>query len=125
MTLQRRTPLKPISPKRRAYRQTDEGKAGMAHMARVRALPCCICTEWELQQTSPTEAHHVIHGRYSARKAPDTQTIPLCADHHRESRDPEKIALHKSPSLWKRIHGEDVRWLTWVEHRLGLDQMGE
>lgn len=120
--LARKTPMRPVSPKRRAYRASNEGKAGLAHMARVRSLPCVICHEWGMVQTTPTEAHHVIHGRYSARKAPDTMTIPLCAEHHRESGDPRKVALHASPSLWKRHHGEDTRWLSWVEHRLGLDE---
>ena len=119
--LLRKTPIRPVSAKRTAHRQSEEGKAGLAHMARVRALPCCICTEWGMVQTTPTEAHHVIHGRYSAKRAPDTMTIPLCADHHRESADPAKIALHASPSRWKRYHGEDTRWISWVEHRLGLD----
>ena len=42
------------------------------HMARVAALPCVCCGAW------PVECHHVICGRYSQRRAPDTHTIPLC-----------------------------------------------
>jgi len=128
MSLLRRTPMprtgtiRRISAKRQAHRASDEGKAGMAYMARVRALPCCICAEYGHRQTTATEAHHCIHGRYSARKAPDTMTIPLCAEHHRESADPAKVSLHASPAKWKRLYGEDTRWISWVEHQLGRDQ---
>lgn len=125
MTLLRRTPMpratKPMparSTKRKAHYASDEGKAGLAHMARVRSLPCIICLEWEMPQNSPTEAHHVIHGRYGTRKAPDTATIPLCAEHHRESADPAKVALHAEPKRWKQLYGEDHDWLPKIHDML-------
>lgn len=128
MTIPRRKPMprptKPMpsrSTKRAAYLASDQGKAGLAHMARVRALPCIICREWGLRQTTPTEAHHCIHGRYGTRKAPDTATIPLCAEHHRESADPEKVALHAEPSRWKRLHGPDTEWLAKIHDMLAGD----
>jgi len=128
MTLSRRKPMpratKPMprrSAKRIAYLASDEGKAGLAHMARVRALPCIICAEWGMRQTTPTEAHHCIHGRYSTRKAPDTATIPLCVEHHRESADPAKVALHAEPSRWKRLHGADHDWLPKIHDMLAGD----
>ncbi|SLN74934.1 hypothetical protein ROJ8625_04128 [Roseivivax jejudonensis] len=120
MTLTRRKPLartgrlKPVSDKRRAYWNSPEGKAGLEHMRRVRELPCVICQRWGFVQTSPSEAHHAIHGRYSARKAPDTATLPLCCEHHRESNDPAKIALHANPSRWKREYGMDTDFLPIV-----------
>lgn len=128
MTLARRKPMpratKPMlrrSAKRAAYLASDEGKAGLAHMARVRALPCIICAEWGLRQTMPTEAHHVIHGRYSTRRAPDMATIPLCVEHHRESSDPAKVALHAEPSRWKRLYGADADWLPKIHDILTGD----
>jgi len=106
------------SAKRAAYLASDEGKVGLAHMARVRKLPCVICLEWGMRQTTPSEAHHVIHGRYGTRKAADTATIPLCAEHHRQSADPAKVALHAEPSRWKRLHGPDYDWLPRVADML-------
>lgn len=117
MTLLRRTPLKaktrikPVSDKRRAYRQSAKGRAGLAHMARVRSLPCVICTVEGLAQLSETQAHHVICGRYSARKAPDTHTIPLCEGHHQGLRDTSKVAIHQAPSRWQRLYGPDTDFL--------------
>ena len=75
-----------------------------AYLARVRELQCVIC------QRTPCEAHHPIHGRYSQRKASDTDAIPLCADHHRE--------LHHSPTAWKRQHGLDTDYLPRVAEML-------
>ena len=128
MTLARTTPLRtrqrirPVSAKRQKHRASAEGKAGLAHMARVRSLPCIICAEWGFTQTSPTEAHHCIHGRFSARKVSDLLTISLCAEHHRESADPQKIAVHQNPAKWKHHYGNDFDWLSWVEVQLGDDR---
>jgi len=111
MTLKRRKQMPARSAKRKAYLASDEGKAGLEHMARVRSLPCVICEGFGMEQTTPTEAHHCVHGRYSARKAPDTATIPLCAEHHRESADPAKVPLHAAPSMWRRLYGADHEWI--------------
>lgn len=108
---ERKAPLPKVSPKRRAYRQSAEGKAGLEHMRRVRALPCVICTVEGLAQLSETQAHHVICGRYSARKAPDTHTIPLCEGHHQGLRDTSKVAIHQAPSKWQRLYGPDTDFL--------------
>ena len=89
-------------------------------LAFVRSLPCCICWEYSMPQLSPTQAHHCIHGRYSARKAPDTMTIPLCEGHHQGLLDITKIALHQQPSRWKRLYGPDTGWIGWVEERIGI-----
>ena len=80
-----------------------------AHLDRVRALPCCICDAWGLAQTTPTEAHHVVHGRYSQRRTPDRMAIPLCAAHHRGDRG--VIGLHSNPAAWKQLYGSDTDWI--------------
>jgi hypothetical protein len=80
-----------------------------AHLARVRALPCCICSAWGLAQTTPTEAHHTIHGRHSQRRTPDRMAIPLCSHHHRGG--PGVIGLHSNPSAWRRLFGDDTAWI--------------
>lgn len=84
----------------------------------VRNLPCCICHEYWMPQFSPTQAHHCIHGRFSAKKAPDNMAIPLCEGHHQGLLDTSKIAIHNRPSEWKRLYGEDTRWISWTEERL-------
>ena len=89
-----------------------------AHLAKLAALPCVICHEWNLEQRSPTAVHHCIHGRYGNRKVPDSMTIPLCEGHHQGLLDTSKIALHREPSKWKRMFGEDTKWLSWVEARI-------
>lgn len=117
----RRQPMRRVSTKRANRHKTDAGKEDLAHMGKVAALPCVICHKWNMMQTTRTEVHHCIHGRYSTARAPDTMTIPLCAEHHREGNDPDKIALHQEPSKWKRLYGEDTAWISWVEAQIGDD----
>jgi hypothetical protein len=70
-------------------------------------LPCIICDQFGFIQTTPTEAHHVFHGRFSGRKTPDKHAIPLCRCHHRESRDKAKLAIHQAKKQWAELYGED------------------
>lgn len=124
MTLARKTPLraktriKPVSDKRRAYRASDEGKAGIEHMGRVRALPCIICHEFGMRQNSPTEAHHVKSGRYGSRKESDFDTLPLCHSHHNKLRpypgDEAKVGFHNAQATWEGLYGEDHEYLDRV-----------
>lgn len=107
-----------IDTGRAPYQKAEKVKPAPQHMARVASLPCVICTEWGMAQHSPTQVHHVIHGRGGNRKVPDTMTIPLCEGHHQGLRDGSKIALHREPDEWKRRYGEDKHWLNWVEARL-------
>jgi hypothetical protein len=102
--LQAKTPMRKVSAKRKAYRASDEGQADLAHMARVAQLQCVICGFW------PTEVHNVIHGRYSARKSPDTATIPLCRAHHAE--------LHAGKESWAAKWGPDYGYLPYVRNLL-------
>lgn len=113
-----RKPIRPRSKKKQAERLSDKGQAGLAHMAKVAAMPCVICWEWSMKQLSETKVHHCIHGRFSAKKAPDTATLPLCDGHHQGEFDGSKIALHREPDEWKRRYGEDTHWLNWVTARL-------
>jgi hypothetical protein len=95
---------------------------GKAHMGRVAQLPCVICHEWNMPQLSATQVHHVIHGRGSNRRAPDTHTIPLCEGHHQGNFDTSKVSLHREPKEWQRLYGPDRDWLGWVEKKLGDDE---
>ena len=80
--------------------------ADPGYLAKVRALPCVICVEWGLPQTTPTEAHHVIHNRYGQRKSPDNMAIPLCVDCHRNGGG-GRVAIHREPQKWRRLYGPD------------------
>ncbi len=88
------------------------------YLAAVRELPCCICDGWGFTQTSPTTAHHPIHGRYSARKSPDVTALPLCDGHHQGLWDTTKVALHQEPSRWKRLYGPDTDWIAPTQDKL-------
>ena len=103
-----------------AIRQKSERAAkNPAHLAKVAALPCVICTEWGMRQLSPTQVHHCIHGRNSmGRKSPDSMTIPLCEGHHQGLRDTTKIALHREPNAWRDAYGLDTDWISWTEERI-------
>ena len=90
--------------------KAEKAKPDPAYIARVRTLPCCVCEAFGETQTTPTAAHHPIHGRFCQRKVPDRMAIPLCADHHQHGGG-GKVALHHSPTAWKRLYGEDHEYI--------------
>lgn len=90
------------------------------YLARVRELPCCICEAFGYAQTSPTTAHHPIHDRFSTRKVPDEQAIPLCEGHHQGLRDTSKVAVHQQPSMWRRFYGSDHEYIAITQDKLGV-----
>jgi len=117
MTLARRKPMpratKPMprrSAKRAAYLASDAGKAGLAHMARVRALPCVVCGK-----PGPSDVHHCIHGRYSARRVSDFKVISLCEKCHRH---PHPLAIHTNKNAWAERNGFDYEFLAVVADML-------
>lgn len=84
------------------------------YLSAIHRLPCCICRKDGLPQTSPTQAHHTICGRYSGKKTPDRDAIPLCMDHHqgmRHDRDRSKLAIHQSKAAWVAAHGPDTDYI--------------
>lgn len=98
-------------------KQKRDGK-DPEYLAKVAELPCVICVEFGMIQTSPTQCHHPIHGRFSTRKTPDRMVIPLCEGCHQGNFDTSKVALHRQPSKWKRLYGNDYDWISWVEERV-------
>ncbi len=80
---------------------------GKRHMEAVAKLPCVICG------TRPVHVHHVISGRYSQRKAWDTQVIPLCWNHHQ---GPDGI--HTDKRAWEERYGLDTDYLAVVADAL-------
>lgn len=104
-----RKPMRKVSRKRQAYRRSDEGKAALEHMGKVKALPCVVCGA-----PPPSDAHHVIHGRFSARKASDFDVIPLCKKCHQDG--PE--AIHNGKASWAAKHGPDYGFLPVVRAQI-------
>lgn len=82
-----------------------------AYISRMHDLPCVICQTFGEPQLSITQAHHCIHGRGSFRRVPDAQAIPLCEGHHQGNFDTSKVALHRQPTKWKRLYGEDTQYI--------------
>ena len=91
-----------------------------AHLERVRGLPCCICDAWGMAQHTPTEAHHVIHGRHSQRRTPDRMAIPLCHYHHQGGAG--IVGVHSSPAAWKALFGNDYDWIPGTLDKLEQQQ---
>jgi hypothetical protein len=84
------------------------------HMGKVAQLPCVVCYHHGLTQQSRTTVHHCIHGRYSGRKVPDRQTIPLCDGHHQGRWDNTKIAIHNGKETWRLAYGIDTDFIAWT-----------
>jgi len=82
--------------------------AAKAHMARVKGLPCVICGH-----PPPSDAHHVISGRYGSCKASDLDTISLCKNHH-QGQD----GIHTAKAAWEDAHGPDWSYLPVVARML-------
>jgi len=102
--------IAPVSVKKSAYRRSAIGRDAAEHMRRVKQLPCVICGK-----PGPSDAHHVIHGRFSARKATDFQVIPLCEACHRY---PHRHAIHTGKKAWAERNGPDWEYLPVVADML-------
>lgn len=111
----RQKPMRRVSAKREAYRKSDEGKAGLAHMAKVKQLPCCICEHYGMTQNSPTEVHHCKSGRFGNLREHDRCTIPLCHSHHNKLRpypgDEGKLGYHNGQETWEAEYGADYHYI--------------
>lgn len=91
------------------------------YLRKVRGLRCCICDAFGMQQLSPTQAHHCIHGRHGTIKTSDRMAIPLCEGHHQGDFDTSKIALHREPDLWKENYGLDTEWVAQTQDKINAD----
>ena len=95
--IKRKTRIRQVSPKRTAYRASDEGQAALRYMRAVKQLPCCACGS-----PPPNDAHHCIHDRYGTRKASDFDTVPLCRSCHQGPH-----GIHAGKASWRERHGPD------------------
>ena len=92
-----------------------------AYLAQVARLPCCVCDAFGMVQTSPTQVHHPICGRYDTRRAPDCDAMPLCKCHHqglRDDRDESKLAIHRGKDSWELEYGPDTAFIEQTGRRV-------
>lgn len=111
---QPRKGLAHVSAKKAAYRASSAGRKGLTRMQKVHLLRCCICENFGMLQTSPTNAHHPKSGRYGNLREDDNLCIPLCECHHqglRFDRDKTKVAYHQDQTKWERLHGPDTDYI--------------
>ena len=88
------------------------------YIAAVHDLPCVICEAFGETQQSPTEFHHVFHGRFSQRKTPSAMGIPLCNGHHTGDKDDTKLAIHRAKTKWAKRYGFDHEYSDVTRDRI-------
>ena len=93
--------------------KAEKAKPDPEYLAAVRGLPCCICAAFGLVQFTPTAAHHTICGRYSQRKTPDRDAIPVCTFHHQG-----EMGIHTDKSAWVQDYGDDRDYIAATRARL-------
>jgi hypothetical protein len=96
-----RKPLPKRSRKREAYMRSEARVEGMAHMERVKALPCVCCGH-----PPPSAAHHVT-GDDMPRN--DMRVLPLCWECHQGPH-----GYHNAKAEWVTQHGPDYLLLDAV-----------
>ena len=84
----------------------------------IHKLPCCICEANGEVQESPTQAHHTICGRFSMKKTPDRQAIPLCEGHHQGLHDKSKLAIHQGKASWVERYGPDTDYILPTQDKI-------
>ena len=87
-------------------------------LARLHDLPCVVCEKMGIEQTTRTEAHHLI-GYGIGKKASDALTIPLCSKHH--ARGNRGDAIHETPlRQWESVFGTQEELLEKTNKKLKL-----
>ena len=89
-----------------------------AYLSLVHDLPCCVCEAYGEIQMSATQAHHTFHGRFSGRKTPDRQAIPLCEGHHQGLQDTSKLAIHNNKKTWAVKYGFDHEFIAATQDKI-------
>lgn len=103
-TKKRRKAIPRKSKKRIAHEASEEYAWELAHMAKVKRLPCLVCG------MSPVEVHH------EGKPRSGFNVLPLCPRHHRREYGPG--AYHYSPKAFYRLHGSSEDLLKRVNEML-------
>ena len=94
--------MKPPPEERNGYKDKER-------LAAIHQLPCVACAWIGQEQTTRTEAHHLI-GYGLGKKASDLKTIPLCSKHHARGNMGE--AIHETPlNQWESVFGSQEELL--------------
>lgn len=84
-----------------------------ARLLRIKRMPCVVCNE-----PGPSDAHHLICGRYSQKRASDDDTIPLCKICHQWG----PLSIHENKSAWIARNGPDYAFLLQVNEALQKEE---
>jgi len=123
----KRTPIK-INPNAKPIargefkpkvRKKARKAAESTHLDNVAALGCIACYNMGHRGT-PAEIHHIREGYGAGQRAPDSEAIPLCFNHHSAQ---GMDGFHGSPSSWQADHGSERKLLSQVRDMLGLEDM--
>lgn len=93
------------SAKRRAYMASDDRKAGLVHMGKVKMLPCICCGS-----PPPSHAHHVTG---DGKLRDDMRVLPLCYDCHQGPN-----GYHNAKAKWVSKYGPDYLMLDDVSRMM-------
>ena len=83
MTL-KRSPMKRSAKTIRSTKGKSSTTSERAHMGRVAALGCIVCSECLGYKDTPAIVHHIRTGQGKMRSS-HFDTIPLCPVHHQNS----------------------------------------
>ena len=81
--------------------------ADKRHFAKVSALGCIVCLNFDNEGT-PAEIHHIGNGAMGKRAGND-EVIPLCHTHHRTGG--YGVAVHSGRNTWEDNHGTEQELL--------------
>lgn len=88
--------------------------ADKKHLDLVASLGCIICRR-------PAQIHHPRDGMGMSQRAPDSEAIPLCADHHTDGG--LGVAIHAGQATFEERFGTETELLE--KTRLALIEKDE
>ena len=97
--------MRKVSKKRAAYLSSQARQDGLAHMERVKGLPCICCN-----MPPPNSAHHVTG---DGMPRDDMWVLPLCYDCHQGQN-----GYHNAKAEWVAKYGRDFELLPIVARML-------
>jgi hypothetical protein len=92
------------------------------HMGLVKSLPCCVCEQLGLSQTSPTDCHHIKRNPITGlplgaiQKGSGFTTIPLCGGRHHWN----GVNVHMGSKDFEQKYGNELDLLAYTYKRLGI-----
>ena len=87
-------------------------KAEKEHMSKVAQMGCYACEVNGIENYA--EVHHIRKHTGMGLRPPHSDTIPLCAAHHRTSKD----SIHLGKKLFIKKYGTEQEILKIVKRRI-------